>query len=191
MGQPPSERQNDSEAKPPGSTATWDASGAVVGRPLFQRMLFCKVNTVDELVHAYDQTGTLCMILQEFIEFDQYVRCLCVGQDNIMPIKYDPQERRYHVEHGHLGNALGDRIVADARTLNRVLGYDMNSVEFAVRDGVPYAIDFMNPAPDMDVNSITPHYFEWAVKAMADLVIEMAHNPKPQRQEQRWARFVE
>ncbi len=149
-----------------------------------------KVNTVDELIRAYDQTGTLCMVLQEFIDFDQYVRCICVGQENIMPIKYDPHERRYHVEHGHLSDELGERIVRDAQTLNRVLGYDMNSVEFAVRDGVPYAIDFMNPAPDMDVNSIMPTYFEWAVKAMADLVIEMAHNPKPQREEQRWARFV-
>ena len=70
------------------------------------------------------------------------------------------------------------------------MGYDMNSIEFAIKDGVPYAIDFMNPAPDMDINSLTPHYFEWAVKAMADLCIEMAFNPKPQREEQRWARFL-
>ena len=149
-----------------------------------------RVDTIDELIHAYDQTGTLCMILQEFIEWDQYVRCICVGQDNIMPIKYDPRERRYLVEHEHLAPALGERIIRDAQTLNRALGYDMNSVEFAVRDGVPYAIDFMNPAPDMDINSITPHYFEWAVKSMADLCIEMAHNPKPQREELRWSRFV-
>lgn len=150
-----------------------------------------KVNNIDELIYAYDQTGTLCMVLQEYIEWDTYVRCICVGQDNIMPIKYDPRVRRYLVEHNYLSSELGERIVNDARTLNRALGYDMNSVEFAVRDGVPYAIDFMNPAPDMDINSITPHYFEWAVKAMADLAIEMAFNPKPQRQEQRWARFVE
>jgi hypothetical protein len=149
-----------------------------------------KVNTVEELIHAYDQTGTLCMVLQEFIAWDQYVRCICVGQDNIMPIKYDPSERRYLVEHAHLSPELGNRIVRDAQTLNRALGYDMNSVEFAVRDGVPYAIDFMNPAPDMDINSITPHYFEWAVRAMADLCIAMAHEPKPQRQEQHWAKFV-
>jgi hypothetical protein len=94
------------------------------------------------------------------------------------------------VEHGHLSPELGERIVNDARTINRVMGYDMNSIEFAVKDGVPYAIDFMNPAPDMDVNSITPHYFQWVVKAMADFCIEMAHNPKPQRAEQRWARYV-
>ena len=54
---------------------------------------------------------------------------------------------------------------------------------------MPYAIDFMNPAPDMDINSITPHYFEWAVKAMADFAIEMAFNPRPQRAEQRWAHY--
>ena len=150
-----------------------------------------KVYNLDELIYAYDQTGTLCMILQEFIKWDTYVRCICVGQDNIMPIIYDPGERRYVVEHNHLPAGLGERIVNDARLLNRALGYDMNSVEFAVRDGIPYAIDFMNPAPDMDINSITPHYFDWAVKSMADLAIDMAFHPKAQRQEQRWARFVD
>lgn len=149
-----------------------------------------KVNTVDELIQAYDETGTLCMVLQEFIEWDQFVRCICVGQTNIMPIKYDPGQRRYHVDHHHLSDGLGELVIDYARRINGVLGYDMNSIEFAIKDGVPYAIDFMNPAPDMDVNSITPHYFEWAVKAMADFCIEMALNPKVQRAEQRWAAYV-
>ena len=149
-----------------------------------------KVNTVDELIRAYNETGTLCMVLQEFIDYDHFVRCICVGQTNIMPIKYDPKVRRYHIEHEHLSPDLGERIIRDARLINQVMGYDMNSIEFAVKDGVPYAIDFMNPAPEMDINSITPHYFEWAVKAMADLAVEMAHNPRPQRAEQRWARFT-
>jgi hypothetical protein len=56
----------------------------------------------------------------------------------------------------------------------RALGYDMCSLEFAVRGGVPYAIDFMNPAPDMDINSLTPHYFEWAVTKMADMAVKFA-----------------
>lgn len=149
-----------------------------------------KVNTIDELIHAYDQTGTRCMILQEFIEWDQYVRCLCIGQEHIMPIKYEPPTRRYLVEPDYLSEELNERIVRDAQTLNRALGYDMNCVEFAVRDGVPYAIDLMNPAPDIDINSITPYYFEWAVKAMADLAIEKAHQPTPQRSELRWASFL-
>ena len=176
----------------------WDAIVGYVGLPAILKDAWgggwknvYKVNTIDELIRAYDETGTLCMILQEFIEFDHFVRCICVGQDNILPIKYDPKNRRYVVEHDHLSPELGERIVADARRINGVMGYDMNSIEFAIKDGVPYAIDFMNPAPDMDINSITPHYFDWAIKAMADLAIEMAHNPKPQRSEQRWARFVD
>lgn len=175
----------------------WDAIVAYVGLPAILKDAWgggwkhvYKVNTVDELIQAYDQTGQLCMVLQEFIEWDQYVRCLCIGQENIMPIKYDPGERRYLVEHEHLSTALGERIIEDARTLNRALGYDMNSVEFAVRDGVPYAIDFMNPAPDMDINSITPHYFQWVVNAMADLCIGLARAPRAQQQELRWARFL-
>jgi hypothetical protein len=68
----------------------------------------------------------------------------------------------------------------------RALGYDMNTVEFAIRDGVPYAIDFMNPAPDMDINSLLPHYFKWCVTHMADMAIDLAHNPRPQLSEMRW-----
>ena len=60
----------------------------------------------------------------------------------------------------------------------RALGYDMCSLEWAIRDGVPYAIDFMNPAPDMDVNSLTPHYFEWAVDRMTDMAIRLARQAK-------------
>ena len=149
-----------------------------------------KVNTIDELLRAYDETGTLCMVLQEYIEWDQFVRCICVGQTNIMPIQYDPGERRYHVTHDHLSPELGAQVVKYAQQINEVMGYDMNSIEFTIKDGVAYAIDFMNAAPDMDINSITPHYFEWEDKALADFCIEMAHNPKPQRTEQRWARFV-
>jgi hypothetical protein len=175
----------------------WQAIAGYVGMPAILKDAWgggwrhvYKINNVDELIAAYDQTGLLTMMLQEFIEWDHYVRCICIGQENIMPIKYDPKARRYLVEHAHLAPELGERIVRDARTLNRALGYDMNSIEFAVRDGVPYAIDFMNPAPDMDVNSITPHYFEWVVKSMAGFCIDMAHNPRPQRQEQRWAQFL-
>jgi glutathione synthase/RimK-type ligase-like ATP-grasp enzyme len=148
------------------------------------------VHTQEELLYHYDQTGTLCMMLQEYIEWDQFVRCLCIGQEKIMPIKYSPQERRYYVEENHLSPQLYERISEDARKINRALGYDMNSIEFAVRDGIPYAIDFTNPAPDMDINSLTPVYFEWAVKSMAELAIDRAHNPPPQRTEMRWSRFL-
>jgi hypothetical protein len=143
-------------------------------------------HSLEELIHHYDSSGLLTMVVQEFIRWEQFVRCLCIGQDEILPMKYDPRERRYLLEHAHLSPELGARVVRDARTLVRALGYDMNSIEFAVRDGVPYAIDFMNPAPDMDINSLTPHYFEWVVKAMADMAIRLAKEPKPQAREMRW-----
>ncbi len=133
--------------------------------------------SLEELISQYDQSGRLTMIVQEFIEWEQFIRCIVIGQEEVLPIKYDPGQRRYHVEHDHLSPELGARIVSDSRKLCRALGYDMNSMEWAVRDGVPYAIDFMNPAPDMDVHSLTPHYFEWVVKRMADLAIRLASAP--------------
>jgi len=114
------------------------------------------------------------------------VRCLCIGREEILPMKYDPRERKYLVEHEHLSPDLGKRIVKDAKTIVNALGYDMNSIEFAVRGGVPYAIDFMNPAPDMDVYSLTPMYFEWAVQKMADMAVRYALDPRPQASELRW-----
>lgn len=144
-------------------------------------------HTKEDVWNAYNQAGLLTMILQEFIVWDGYVRCMCLGQKEVLPMKYDPRERRYHVEHDHLDSEMGARIVADALTLVQALGYDMNSVEFATRDGVPYAIDFMNPAPDMDINSLTPFYFDWMVKHMADMVIDLAQNPRPQITELKWS----
>ncbi|MCI0579597.1 MAG: hypothetical protein L0332_32540 [Chloroflexi bacterium] len=144
-------------------------------------------HTIEELIRNYDRSGLLTMIVQEFIEWDHYIRCLCLGQEEILPIKYDPKERRYHVEHEHMSPELGQRVVEDSLKLVRALGYDMNTVEWAVRDGVPYAIDFMNPAPDMDIYSLTPFYFGWAVKHMADMAIRLAQEPRPQVKELKWS----
>jgi len=143
--------------------------------------------SLEELIHHYDQSGLLTMIVQEFIEWEDFVRCMCLGQEEILPMKYDPRARKYHVVHDHLSPDLGERVVRDARTIVRALGYDMNSIEFAVRDGVPYAIDFMNPAPDMDVNSLTPEYFQWVVTHMADLAIRLAKQPRRQAKELKWS----
>jgi hypothetical protein len=142
--------------------------------------------TKEELIDSYNQTGLLTMVLQEFIEWEHYVRCMCIGQEKVLPMKYDPGQRKYYVEHEHLSPKMGDRIVEDSLSLVQALDYDMNTVEWAIRDGVPYAIDFMNPAPDMDIYSLTPHYFEWVVKAMADMAIARAQEPAPQRAALRW-----
>ena len=136
--------------------------------------------SLDELIYHYDNSGLLTMVVQEFIKWDHFIRCICLGQDEVLPIKYDPGERKYHVDHAHMSDELGSRVMADSLKLVRALGYDMNSMEWAVKDGVPYAIDFMNPAPDMDVYSLTPHYFDWVVKHMADMAIRLAKNPRKQ-----------
>ncbi|MGQ0765556.1 MAG: ATP-grasp domain-containing protein [Gemmatimonadota bacterium] len=143
--------------------------------------------TESELIHNYDHSGLLTMIVQQFIEWDQFVRCLCLGQEEILVMQYDPRGRRYVVDENYLTTALHERVVADSRRLVSALGYDMNSIEYAIRDGVPYAIDFMNPAPDMDIYSLTQTYFDWAVTHMADMAIRLALNPRRQVVEAKWS----
>jgi hypothetical protein len=161
----------------------WDGLLDYVGRPAIRKPFsgggwkhVYKVNNREELIAAYDVTGPYCMTLQQFIHFDQYVRCFTFGKTDITPVRYDPHERRYLVEHAYLTPELGARIVKDAQTLNTALGYEMNTIEFAVENGVPYAIDFLNPAPDFERDRITPHYFDIVVEKIAVLFIDIAFN---------------
>jgi hypothetical protein len=82
------------------------------------------------------------------------------------------------------------RIVGDCLTLNRALGYDLNTVEFALRGGVPYAIDFLNPAPDADEASVGRENFVWVVNAVAELAVRKAREDSPAAGEPRWAAFL-
>ena len=143
--------------------------------------------SLDDLFTNYNQSGLLTMVLQEFITWDNYVRCMCLGQNDILVMKYDPNERRY--SHHDLSPQMYDRILADSRKLVQALGYDMNTIEWAIRDGVPYAIDFMNPAPDMDVNSLGYEFHRWCVTHMADMCIRLAREPQAQGAGLRWNRF--
>jgi hypothetical protein len=172
----------------------WDGLLDYVGRPAILKPYsgggwkhVYKVHDRAELLRAYDGTSPYCMTLQQFIHFDQYVRCFTFGKTDIVPVAYDPHQRKYLVDHAYLSAELGARIVRDARTLNMALGYEMNTIEFAVQDGVPYAIDFLNPAPDFERDRITPHYFEIAVQKMADLVIDRALHGQPQQSWPQWA----
>ena len=67
----------------------------------------------------------------------------------------------------------------------RALGYDLTTVEFAIKDDVPYAIDFMNPAPDAELASVGEFYHSWVVNAVADLVFKRLAEPR-QRPRYRW-----
>lgn len=147
------------------------------------------VHSVSELIWRYNQSGLLTMIVQEFIEWDNYARCMCLGQEEIYVMKYDPSQRKYHEEHD-FSSELYDRIVQDAKTLVQAFGYDMNTVEFAIRGGVPYAIDFMNPAPDMDVNSLGRKHFDWMVTHMADMCIRLAKGKTATRDRYEWGKLA-
>lgn len=136
-------------------------------------------HTMDELLENYNNSGTLTMIAQEFVKWDQYVRCMVLGREHVLVMPYDPGEKKYIPDPDYLSDDIRAQCTRDALTLCKALGYDMNTVEFAVKDGVPYAIDFMNPAPDMDIYSLTPSYFEWVVEHMADMAIKMALAPQP------------
>jgi glutathione synthase/RimK-type ligase-like ATP-grasp enzyme len=151
------------------------------------------VRSVQELIHAYDQTGQKTMILQEFVDWDDYVRCIVVGE-HVLPIRYDPKRpfhERYRVDEPVQGK-LRERSIDDARTLTRALGYDMDTVEFAVKGDTLYAIDFLNPAPDFDNFSIKEDNFGWVLDKMSELVLAYARGQAtpPWRGEYRWWRYV-
>ena len=142
-----------------------------------------RVTDMESLFRAYDQSGPLTLIAQEAIEWTQYVRCIVVGKTQVLPALWDP--RLGHFERyirapetmAPLSPELEARVVREASLLCEALGYDMNTVEFAIRDGVPYAIDFMNSAPDFDISSLGEEKFRWTVDKMADLVIRLAKEP--------------
>jgi hypothetical protein len=175
----------------------WEGLLDYVGRPAILKPYsgggwkhVYKVHDVPELIAAYDGTAPYCMTLQQFIAFDKYVRCFTFGKTDIVPVVYDPHQRRYLVDHAYLSPELGARIVRDAQTLNRALGYEMNTIEFAIAGDVPYAIDFLNPAPDFERDRITEFYFEMVVQRMAELVIDRALTGQPQNTWPRWGEML-
>ncbi len=195
---------------PPGTTAqsmrnlmyplNWQEIFDYVGFPAFLKphsgggwKHVYKVDSPEELFAAYDKTGDLCMVLQSAVDFREYFRCYVVGRRCVHIMPYDPREpheRRYLRNPPPYDAALLARVERDALTLCDALGYDLNTVEFAVEDGVPYAIDFLNPAPDAGPESVGQENFDWIVNAMADYVIETAQSGAPAAAGLRWSDFL-
>ena len=140
-----------------------------------------KVHDPVEFFAAYDQTRDLAMMAQEAIEFTAYYRCYVLGRSRVRIMMYDPKQPHHlrYVANYHTPEDLEQRIHRDALALCEGLGYDMNTVEFAVRDGIPYAIDFMNCAPDADRASVGEENFKWMVDNMAEVLIEAVTSGKP------------
>jgi hypothetical protein len=160
----------------------WDDLFEYVGFPSFLKPVdgggwrdVYHVHSPEEFFRAYDQTRDLCMMLQRAVKFQEYFRCYVVGQEKVRIMPYDPRRphhERYLLNPPEYDKKLLKRVEKDALTLCRALGYDLNTVEFAVEDGVPYAIDFMNPAPDADLHSVGPENFNWIVQTVAELAVK-------------------
>ncbi|NNE35429.1 MAG: hypothetical protein HKN13_09340, partial [Rhodothermales bacterium] len=141
----------------------------------------------EEVFAAYDGSGTDCMMLQEGIEFEDYFRCYGVGQRDVLVMRYNPgaansQARYEEVDRSPIPPKMLKRVEKDVLALCRALGYDLNTVEFAVRDGIPYAIDFMNPAPDADYHSVGLDSYKWVVETVGKFLVEKARSTAGVRQ---------
>jgi hypothetical protein len=178
----------------------WDSVFDYVGFPAFLkphdgggwRDVF-HVHNREEFFAAYDQTRDLCMTLQAAVRFKEYFRCYVVGQSEVRIMPYDPRrphEQRYVLDPPQYDKKLIKRVEKDALTLCRALGYDLNTVEFAVEDGIPYAIDFMNPAPDADLHSVGEESFRWIVDAVARLAVKKAQDSARVQPQLNWAGFL-
>ncbi|THH40364.1 ATP-grasp domain-containing protein [Neolewinella litorea] len=151
-----------------------------------------KLDNAEQLWKAHKETGQLVMMLQEAIDFTSYFRCYCIGRKHVKIMHYEPRNEfldRYKVKHDvsqELLNTIHDYVLK----LNDWLGYDFNTVEFAVRDGIPYAIDFCNPAPDADKFSVGEENFEWVIETAASYAIERAQQQQEGRDNLTWGKYI-
>ena len=161
----------------------WESMLGYIGFPAYMKPYagggwknVYKINDSAELFAKHAETGQLVMLLQEEIQFDAYFRCYCLGCKYVKIMHYEPRNPhhlRYVADHT-ISDELMQTIHNYVLRLNHALGYDFNTVEFAVRDGIPYAIDFCNPSPDADRHSVGEENFEWVVENAANMAIEKA-----------------
>ena len=145
-----------------------------------------RVHSLDELMGFYNQSGSLTMMLQELVTWDTFIRVPTIGRRWARAIRYEPAPLGmggYHQDYESLPRVLRDRAEELSLRFNRALGYDMNALEFAVRDGRFYGIDLTNYTPDLDYRSLKDAHFPWAVEKMAEFAVEKAlsgeRTPKP------------
>lgn len=152
-----------------------------------------KLKDANDFFRAYNETGQLVMMLQEEIVFTEYFRCYCLDRQDVHIMRYDPKQP-HHLRYVRGGEPLEKKLYAQLKDavlkINNYLGYDFNTVELALRDGVPYAIDFCNPAPDADLHSVGEENFEWIVESAANMAIRRAKAHKPGQNNLTWGEFV-
>lgn len=155
-----------------------------------------RVDSPEDMWTKLKETEQLVMMLQEEIVFDDYYRVYCLGKKYVHIMPYAPANP-HHLRYATTPKTEGKELKTLMKTIkeytikiNEVLGYDFNTVEFAIRDGVPYAIDFCNPAPDADKNSVGEQNFEWIVEHSAKFAIQKARAHKPGKTNISWGNFV-
>jgi glutathione synthase/RimK-type ligase-like ATP-grasp enzyme len=146
----------------------------------------------DEFFEKHSETAQLVMLLQEEIVFEEYYRCYCIGGKHVRIMSYEPRNPhhlRYAADFAPSEEKLKmmEEIVL---RINHYLGYDFNTVELALRDGVPYAIDFCNPAPDADIKSVGQANFDWVVETSANYAIEKAQAQVPGADNLTWGEYI-
>lgn len=177
----------------------WDARLAEVGLPCIMKPAFgggwksvYKIHSKEEAIQAYAESQMLTMTLQEFIDWDDYIRCLGIGRSRARAIRYIPRPMGQ-------GEYVQDRTVLSAEAIrnaeeysvrfNEAIGYDMNAMEFAVKNGVLYAIDITNYVCDFDFRSLREAHFGWAVNAMSDFIIDKAKSGERNRPTATWGKL--
>ena len=151
-----------------------------------------KVKDMDDFFTKHGETGELVMMLQEEIIFDEYYRCYCIGGKYVHIMPYEPRNP-HHLRYAANFAPDKERHAMMTDLVLRIcnyLGYDFNTVELALRDGVPYAIDFCNPAPDAEVTSVGQENFEWVIENAANYAIERAQLQVDGEDNLTWGEYI-
>lgn len=151
-----------------------------------------KLHDMEDFYRKHGETGQLVMLLQEEIVFDEYYRCYCIGGKHVRIMGYEPRNP-HHLRYTHDFHPTPERLQQMEEIvlrINQYLGYDFNTVELAIRDGIPYAIDFCNPAPDADLPSVGEDNFNWVVETAANYAIERALAHEPKRDNLTWGEYI-
>lgn len=177
----------------------WESIFSYVGFPAYMKPYagggwknVYRLENQEEFYQKHKETEQLVMLLQEEIVFEEYYRCYCIGRKHVLIMPYDPRNphhQRYQA--GFAPSAEKQKMMEDiVLRINQYLGYDFNTVELALKGGVPYAIDFGNPAPDAERSSVGEENFEWVVETAANYAIEQAVNQKEGQLNLTWGEFV-
>ena len=140
----------------------WDGITKYIGFPAYMKphagggwKSVYQLNSLDEFFEKHAETEQLVMMLQEEIKFDEYYRCYCIGGKHVRIMPYEPRNPHHlrYVADFSPSPEKHKEMEDIVLRICKYLGYDFNTVELALRDGVPYAIDFCNPAPDAEISS--------------------------------------